>query len=258
MSEEPNTDTQDLAPDQGQEGYEPEDQGEGVGEPEGQEAQAPPEPSPEDLLVEKATKKSFDQIASWMGRRDKALSEQIGSVIDNLRSEIYELKSGRGGKAPEPESGKDAFDAFVENPSRWLDMEIAKRQTGAAQRSQTIIAHAANLMESDPIFEDRDLGREVIGEMVNVMPSIPGDARPDVAAKLLVSEALRSLVRKRATTPKNPYAGKAPSGASTGGVKPPGAPAGKPRVPKLSPEVRKLAKAWNYSEEDLARLYGEK
>lgn len=259
MSEELNTDTQTLSPEAGQEGFEPEGQEEGTGTPgeqETQEAQAP-EPSPEDLLIEKATRKSFDQIASWIGRRDKALSEQIGGVIDGLRNEIYELKSGRGGKAVEPESGKDAFDAFVENPSRWLDMEISRRQNAAAQRSQTVIAHAARLMETDPIFEDRDFGREVIGEMANVMGDIPQNSSPDVAAKLLVSEALRSLVRKRAATPKNAYAGRGPSGGA-GGVKPPGAPASKPRVPKLSPEVRRLAKAWNYSEEDLARLYGEK
>jgi hypothetical protein len=257
MPEELSTDTQDLTPPEGQEGQEPEGQKDALQgvEPQAveQEPQAPPTP---DELVERAAQLSNARIQSWMGRRDKDLMNQLGGVIEGLRSEIAQLKGQKGGVDP----GHDpaAFDQFVENPSRWLDMEISRRQNANASRHQSIIGHAANIMESDSLFEDQELGREVIGEMVGVINTIPQNTAPDVAAKLLVSEALKGVVRKRGTNKGNAYAGKTAAKVPMGGVTPAAPKPSKPKLPPLSPKVKEYGKKWGYSDEDLAKLFADK
>lgn len=229
-----------------------------------QQAPPPPPPPPPltpDEIIQRAEERAFQRMASWQGRRDKDLFDSLGNLIDSrLRTQ----------QPPPPPPASDPA-TILENPDAWaegklrealpriLDQEVQRRTEQEQRHAGEVIRHAGAMMDGDPLFqgaEGQKLGNEVIGEMQKNFGSVRG-LNPQVAAQLLVSNAVASIVRKKAGLQTNPLAGNKPTTGPIGTVKPPPAPAVKPKPVKLSSEAAALAKRWNYNEEDIARVFGE-
>ena len=115
-------------------------------------------------------------------------------------------------------------------------------------------------MDSDPLFageSGQELGRAVIEHLKNNLGNIDKNLPPAVAATLLVHGAVADSMRKKMATKENPLAKNKPSGMPTGTIKPPAAAPTKLKPPKLSALAADFAKRNNYSEEEVAKLFGE-
>lgn len=257
------TDTQGAAPVEGQAAVEPGSQdggsvaeaGAAGGEDGGKAGEGSGAQPTLDEIIERAAKAGFDRTASWIGRRDKDLLNQVGQLINGIRSEFA---AGRDPAQKQDDNGKEAFDAFVENPSRWLDQELSRRQANVNSRFQTIVGHAGQLMESDDLYQDRDFGMEVVNEVKNVLPTLPPNLDPRAAAELLVARATQAAIRKKGGVKGNAYSGKTAAGVPIGGVKPGSSVGGKPKVQKLSDKTEEFAKKWGYTQDDLAKIFPAK
>ena len=74
--------------------------------------------------------------------------------------------------------------------------------------------------------------------------------------KLALADAVVSVFRKRAGAKTSPLVGNTP-GNKGAGLSPPAQSTPKLKIPELDEETQKFAKKWNYSDEDLARVFGE-
>jgi hypothetical protein len=187
-----------------------------------------------------------NEIKTWIGRRDKDLFDQIGTLIDERMSKKIET--------PEDLSNK-----LLEDPVNTIRQIMTETQTAdqskAQQHTTKTFESLGVLMDSDPLFEDKELGGQLVEEVKKQFQSGQIDTRlsPEAAAKVLYAESLTSVMRGR----KKPNAlGKNKPGQATGALTP-GVPASKtaPKVPDLDAETKKWADKWNYSQEDLARVF---
>jgi hypothetical protein len=216
----------------------------------------PPEPQLSSAeIMEQASERAFQKMASWQGRRDKDLFDNLGNLIDNrLRTQT---------PPPPPPSTDPA--TMLENPDAWartvvpriLDEEVSRRTQADKNFNTELIRQAAAAMDNDPLFEDKELGNSVVAEIQKNFNSVNRQLHPSVAAQLLVSGAVANVFRAKAGTKVNPLAGNKPGGGPIGTVKPPPAVAPKAKPVKLSESAAALAKRWNYSPEDIAKVFGE-
>ena len=215
-----------------------------------------PEPEPEptpltpDEIIQKASERTFQQMASWQGRRDKDLLESVGSLID---SKIPKAPAEPVDIDADPE--KWIEQQFQERLPSLMDQETQKRTRNDQAYSTDIVRHIGTLMDSNPTFEDKELGEAVIAEIPKTFNDMNKSLPPDVNARLLVSDALASVYRKL-NAPKNPLAGNTGAGG-VGGVKAPVGTSPKTKPVKLTAEAQKLATRWGYSDEDLGKVFGE-
>jgi hypothetical protein len=227
---------------------------------------APAEEQPPQLtadeIIRQAEERSFQRTASWIGRRDKDLLDNIGNLINSrIPKQQYQ---------PPPQPKVDPA-ALLDNPGEALRQmgfvsaadvprlvhETIGQATAAEQRyNADLIQNAAALMDSDPMFADKNLGNAVVNEIQQSFATIDRRLPPQVAAQLLVNGAVTNIARKATMAKSNPLAGNKPVSGPMGTVKPPVAPAAKAKPIKLSAETAALAKRWNYSQDDLARVFG--
>ena len=224
--------------------------------PEPEPTPAPtPEPEPTaptaDDIIAQAGEAAFQRMASWQGRRDKDLLDNVGQIIDSKMTQSQ----------PAPETTMyDDPDGWVEKKfqekiPQMMDQEIYRRTTQDQQYTSEVIRYAGSLMDKDPMFADKDLGNEVISEVQKNFGSLNKGLTPDVSAQLLVSNAFSNVMRRR-NVKGSPLAGNTGAG-NVGGITPPAGTPPKAKPVKLTDEAQKLADRWGYSEEDLGKVFGE-
>lgn len=240
--------------------------------PQNQEPTPEPQPEPEpqpapsltpEQIAEQAAEKAFQRIASWQGRRDKELFDNLGNIIDTKFRTIQPQSP-----APLPNTPTDPV-TLLENPDAWADAklraavprifnEVIQQKTEQEQRyASDLIRHTGTIMDTDPLFSDKAFGEEVIKEIQGTIGGIDKSIHPSIAAKLLVNSAVTNVYRKKALSKVNPLAGNKPVAGPNGTVKPPAPAAAKPKPVKLSDEAKKLKERWGYSDEDLAKIFPE-
>ena len=204
----------------------------------------PPQPS-SDEIVEKA----FQKTASWLGRRDKELLDNVGNLIEQKMGQI----------GPEPISASP--DAMLENPDQWIKTKFQQMRQEETQEqatyNNTMFKSAGHLMDTDPLFTDKELGTAVLEEVKKLSPQIDRRLPADAAGNMLVKDALANVYRNRASKKINPLDKNQPGNAPLGTITPPAPTPIKGKAPKLSPMAAEMAKKWGYKEDDIKRVFGE-
>lgn len=212
------------------------------------EPTAVPAADPYEEVIRKAEERAFQKIASWQGRRDKDLLEAVSRVVDTRVQQVAKPVHA------EPQPGTTVFD----DPDRWYRQKRQEEEIASTQRAQAIIVNAGRSMDNNPVFADQKLGAEVIQEIQqNFNLYQKADMDPAVAAELMVARAAMTVQARRAQQKQNPLAANAKAKAPAAGVAPPVPKQAKAAPIKLSAEAEKLKKRWGYSDEDLAKVFGE-
>jgi hypothetical protein len=249
MQEEQTVDTSDL-PDEGQVA---EADGEQIGTEEIQESA--PQITAEEI-IKRAKEEALQSFQSWTGRRDSELVRTITNMIDDRFRSIT--------TQPTPVVASDPS-ALLENPEAWaeaiipkiLDRETQKRSKAEQDYTANIIRHAGEIMNADPLYEDQELGKAVIDEIKDLFPSLDRRLPADVGAKLLVDNAVLSIVRRNRSAKVNPLAGNSPGRAPTTISAPVSRKSAPVKMPKLSEEAARLVKHYGYDPETVAKLFPE-
>jgi hypothetical protein len=208
-----------------------------------------PEETPQFMTPEQVAEhvsQGTNEIKTWIGRRDKDLFNQIGSLMDE--------KMAKQTSTPE-----DLSNRLLEDPVNTIKQIMSETKTSDDAKSQrhhsATFENLGNMMDSDPLYQDKDLGNELVEEVKKQFQAgrIDASLSPEAAAKVLHADALANVLRSRKKTPALKNAPSAGVGTLT-----PGVPAAKtgPKVPDLNAETKKWADKWGYSQEDLARVYG--
>lgn len=227
------------------EGAEPEVAAGEVAEP--VEPTEPATPDPIEGLrdeFKKEIERSLQQQRSWLGRRDKELMDAISQKIENL------------GSKPEKTPEFDFDDPlFVD---KRVDQILSQRQQDAVRFQQNVISEAGLIMETDELFQDTEFGNKVVEEVGKNMSKINSKLPAKEAAELLLGTAVKEVLKKQKSQKKTALDGNQPK-------KIPGtlSATAKSKTPvfdrgKLSPEARKLADSFGYSDEDLGKVFGTK
>lgn len=221
--------------------------------------QVPPQLTPEQR-EQQLEERMFQKVASWQGRRDKALMESIGQMMSAL-------KQSPQAQAPAQPMTVDATtllekpesvisQVFESQAPKVFEKFLSQRTQAEQQFTNTVVRSAAAIMDADPLFADQAFGNEVVAEIQKNFGNMRRDINPEVAAQLLVNSAVTNVYR-RTKSPSNGLSGNRPATVPLGGVKPP--PSTPPKAPpvKLSPEAQKLAERFGYKSEDLAKVFAE-
>jgi len=226
------------------------DEGEGV-------QQAEELPLTPEQIVQQTMNQEFQRWATYQGRRDKEL---LGTFEQLVNQRIAGLR--------QPASTPSDPATILDNPDAWVTQRIQQiapqvlhneinRVTAAEQNyTAALIQHAGQMMDGDPLFADKSLGNEVIAEIQKGFGSVNKNLPPNINAQLLISNAVTNIYRRNAGQKTNALAGNKGVKVGVGGVK-----AGTPSksskriIEKLDPDAARLAKMWNYKEEDLQRAF---
>ena len=218
--------------------------------PEQPEVETPEEPkevkymTPEE--VAEAVSRGTNELKTWIGRRDKELFDRFGNLIEE--------------KIPKPkEDPTELSDALLSDPVSTIKRIVSESQSEESRQTQhhhsQTFEYLGNMMDSDPLYEDKELGNDLVEEVKKQFQAgkIDKSLSPQAAASVLHANALANVMRARSSKPalKN-------KPAAAIGTLSPGVPGGQKKIkaPKLSPDVQKLADRWGYKPEDLARVYG--
>lgn len=235
-------------------GQDQQDQGQDGGGEQEQQAQvdAPP---PRQLTPEEIEERAFQRVASWMGRRERELQDNVlrnvTHVLDSRLSQFTPQVQPPAAPAIDPASFLDdpaqALRAFV---PRILDEEISKRTTAETQYTSEIVKNSASIMDNSPLFADRELGQEVINEILASLPKMDRSIPPSAAARILVNESYANVVSKRMTK-GNPFAGRQPVKGHGTITQPPAK--AQPKAPgvKLDPVAARVAKWFGNTDEEV-------
>ena len=227
-----------------------------------QDAQQADQQAPQ-LTPDQIEERAFQRVASWMGRREKETRDAILSNVSQLLDQ--RLPRQHSEQSPVIDSKIDAatlLDKPGEVLSQLLRTEVPKiinethRQQTQAEQQFTIdfIRNAGSMMDSDPLFsgkEGRELGNEVVQEVLKAHGAVDRNLHPSVAAQLIVNQAVANVVRKRAGVKTNAFAGKQPAGKGYGTVNSPPAPAQKTTPIKLDSVAASIAKYFGNTEKEI-------
>ena len=219
-------------------------------EPQGPtEPQEPAEPqTPEQLTADQVAEKVFQRFASWQGKRDQTLMERMGQMVEE-----------RVAQRPPAEKAEEV--SVFDDPDGWFQKKYTtyqQQQTQMTQKfNQDVLNTAGQIMDSDPLFQDEKLGKEVVEEIKQSFQTIDRNVPANVAGRLLVNEAVKNVYTKRRQTKTNPFEGKQPPKGPLGTVTPPSGQTPPVKPKKLDDMTAKLAKRWGYTEDQLAKLFPE-
>lgn len=218
--------------------------------------ETPPEtPPPAPLTAEEIEERAFQRTASWMGRREKEFSDNIlRNVTQVLESRLSQLQ-------PRPPEPVTEIATVLDNPDAWLEKTIPKvlekERTRVAQANQNftseIIRHAGRQMDSDPLFENKELGAEVIAEIQKNFGSVDKRVPPDIAARMLVNDAVTNIYRRKISTKPNPLAGNTP-GKVVGTITPPARQAPQATPVKLDDMAKKVAAWFGNTDKEISEM----
>jgi len=225
---------------------------EGTGAPGGNESPSKPitfSQEQVDALVDTAVQKSSQDVKTWLGRRDKALIDQIAGTIDERLSTFK----------PHTGDGIAPADFDFENPAASIDKIVTlreqKKQSEAQKFNDAALAGMGRYMDSDPMFKDQEFGKQVIEGAIQNIGRLRRDVPPDVAGQLLIKDTILSLSREKISgrNPLDKNTGPKPLFGSEG--PPGGGPKKSVTPPKLSAEAQKLAERFGYDTEALIKLF---
>lgn len=197
--------------------------------------------------VAEAVSQGTNDLKTWIGRRDKELFGNLGNLIDEKIPKVQQDPT-------------ELSDALLQDPVSTIRKIVSESQSEESQKvqhhSSQTFEHLGNMMDSDPLYQDKDLGNDLIEEVKKQFQGgkIDISLNPQAAASVLHATALSNVMRARQG--KSALSANKPA-AAIGNLSP-GVPAGREKIkaPKLSPDVQKLADRWGYKPEDLARVYG--
>lgn len=216
------------------------------------------EPTTADLM-QQAEERAFQRMASWSGRRDKELLDAVGNMINQ--------------RIPQQQQTQQPFQpsdpaSILENPDAWvaqriqqlapqvLNQEISRVTAAERNYQSALIQSTGQIMDSDPLFNDKAFGQEVIQEIQREFGNINKGLPPDINARLLVSNAVTNIYRRKAGEKTNALAGNTGVKGGVGGITAGASqPPSKSKPIKLSPDAQRLAQRWGYKEEDLQRVF---
>jgi hypothetical protein len=214
--------------------------------PEGTEPEAPPEakePTLEEILDARDQKlqESIRQgMQSWMGRRDKDLMAAIAEKMDAIKP-------------------KEKVEFNFEDPIPQIEQQvkqiISREQKQEQEYLQSVVTAAGMMMESDDLFSDVELGNEVVQVIKSDIGKVKKGVSPDVAAEILVGNALKKVYKARTQQKKTALDGKQPTKGL--GTITPSSKKKEPDMPKLSDKAAELVKRWNMNPEDVKKVLGE-
>jgi len=196
--------------------------------------------------VAEAVSRGTNELKTWIGRRDKELFDRFGNLIEE--------------KIPKArQDPSELSDALLQDPVSTIQKIVSESQSEESRKVQShhsqTFEYLGSMMDSDPLYQDKELGNDLIEEVKKQFQSgkIDRTLSPKSAASVLHAEALSNVLRAR----QGKVALKNKPAAAIGSLTP-GVPGGgtKIKAPKLSPDVQKLADKWGYKPEDLARVYG--
>jgi len=199
--------------------------------------------------LQEELRKQDQSFRSWLGRRDKETLSHIGNVINERLSQRQET--------PDEISTR-----LLENPRDVIRSEFKAYQSEMTQKQTTHLNNTmetvGQLMESDPLYTDKSLGNEVVAEIKKMVQTgkFDSDLPPNQAGKVILGDALSNVIRTRQSAKVNPLSANTAQNTSSG-LQPPARSTPKPKVPKLDDVTKTMAQKWGYSEEDLAKLYGQ-
>jgi len=199
--------------------------------------------------LQEELRKQDSSFRSWLGRRDKETLSHIGNVINERLSQRQE-------------SPDEISTRLLENPRDVIRSEFQAYQNEMTQKQtthqNTTLETVGELMESDPLYTDKNLGNEVVAEIKKMVLSgkIDSNLPPTQAGRVILGDALANVVRMRQNAKVNPLSSNTAQNTPSG-LQPPASHTKKVKVPKLDDVTKTMAQKWGYSEEDLAKLYGE-
>lgn len=225
------------------------------------EPESEPEPEPISLtpeqIIEQASERAFQRMASWQGRRDKELFDNFGNLLDTRLRDITPTPSPPLSNSTSPTVFEDS-DAWARAVvPRILNEEVSKRTHAEQTFNTELIRRSAGIMDADPLFTDKVLGNEVVEEIQKNFGLIDRQLSPAIAAQLLVNSAITNVIRKRTMAKINPLAGNKPITGPMGTIVPSRSTPLKAKPIKLTDEAKKLKEKFGYSEEDIQRVFGE-
>ena len=199
--------------------------------------------------LQEELRKQDQSFRSWLGRRDKETLSHIGNVINERLSQKQET--------PDEVSTR-----LLENPRDVIRSEVEAFENERTQKQTTHLNSAmetvGQLMEADPLYQDKDLGGEVVNEIKAMVKAGKVDSRipPEHAGRIVLADAMANVFRARQGVKSNPLSKNTPAN-SGGTLTPPPRAAKKVKIPKLDAEAQKLVDRWGYKEEDIAKVLGE-
>jgi hypothetical protein len=197
--------------------------------------------------VAEAVSRGTQDMKTWMGRRDKELFGQIGGMIDERIPKQVQ---------PPDEVSTELLNDPVSTVRKIMSEATTEKDRNSQRHNSDVFTHIGNAMDSDPLYQDKELGDDLVAEIKAQFQAgkIDASLSPESAAKVLQANALSNVMRNRQG--KNGLSKNQP-GAPAGALQP-GPPSLKPKlkVPDLPAELMKLARDWGYSNEALAKLYG--
>ena len=223
----------------------------------------PPAPAPPLLtqaeILAQAEEKAFQRTATWIGRRDKELFDNIAQVIDRKIQSVQP-------PAPPPPPIDPA--TLLENPEAWLRQAAPRVLGEMAQREQQkvtnynneLVRNIGTIVGQDELFADtgdKVAAKEILDEVTARVTQVDRRLPPEVAARMVMNDSISSVFKKRLGTKPNPLAGNKPQTTPTGTIKPPPVQARALKPVKLSADAEMLAKRWGYKQEDIAKLFAE-
>jgi len=207
-----------------------------------------PEP-PAQLSSDEIIDKAFQKTASWLGRRDQDLLQNIGDMIEQKTAKVNS----------EPISASP--ETMLDDPDQWFQSkysQMQKRETeDQIEYNKTMFRSMGSIMDADPLFADKELGTEVMKEVEKLAPQVDRRLPADAAGNMIVKEALVNVYKKRTEKKINPLDKNKPIKEPIGGITPPVHVPPKGKAPKISPMASEMAKRWGYKEDDLKRVFGE-
>jgi len=199
------------------------------------------------LTPDEIVEKSFQKVATWMGRRDSELLNKVSDIVNQRLAT----------KETPPATSESEAEKLFDNPSQWLNQELSKREQRTERYTQAVISTAGKMMDADPLMADKEFGNEVVREIQRNFGSLDGRIPPNIAAKVLVNDSIANVYRQRANKGTNPLKGNKPADEPLGSISASGATKSSVVMPKISDMAKEYADKWGYKEEDLARIFGE-
>ena len=206
----------------------------------------PVEPTTQEI-VDAALEKQSNQFQSWIGRREVEQEQKFKTMLDE-----------RVATPVEPEA-----DVLEQDPTKWLNSELDKRDNATATFKQDVMHSAAEQMTQNPLYAQTKAGENKLGVEVvkNVMQMIAGmkpqpGAAPGAMAEMLVNRSLNMAMQKQGKA--NPLAGNTVAGEPLGTITPSNTiDPTKPKAPVFDEYTENYIKQTGISKEEVAKLFAD-
>lgn len=196
-----------------------------------------------------------NNVKTFIGRKMKSLEDYIESRV-----------AAAIPHAQPQGPGEDPAETLLKDPGRFIQDQvvntISKMAKGEQEYTGAVIAHAGQIMDSEPLLVDRKFGNEVLRELQSSFPVAVKQAMKrgipaELVANAIVKDSMTNVIRREKMSKQNPFAGRSPTRTPLGGVAPNKITPSAPPV-KISALAAQKAKEWGYTDADLAKVFKDK